>query len=120
MIASLALALAAAVPQLSLAPWTGTAFATTTGSAVKYRLTIKGTPNTTLHVVASGFARGWLAAFCTPLVCSPLQVTVRLPASGQASYAFELIREDEAAPRSSGARIAAGGASLQVPVSGKT
>ena len=102
-----ALILAAVTGQthLSLEPWHGKDLQVTTSAAVKYRLLVTGTPNATVRLTTSGVANGWIAAFCTPKVCAPSEVDVTLPASGQAEYQFELIKEDDHAAKSSGARI---------------
>ena len=107
MLSALALAVSVAQPatRLTLEPWTGANLATATSAAVKYRLRVEGAPHATLLLRAEGVARGWLAAFCTPFVCSPMRVDVTLPATGKATYQFELIREDPNAPAHSGARI---------------
>lgn len=114
-----ALILAALVAQaptrLAVTPWTGANLATATSVAAKYRLRVTGAPNASLVLRAGELAKGWLAAFCTPKVCSPMQVGVTLPASGEAVYQFELIREEPGAPAHSGARIASSdGASVVV------
>ena len=118
MIAALSLMLALAQPaatHLTVQPWTGKDLTTTTGAAAKYRLIVTGEPNTTLKLEATDVASGWLAAFCTPTVCAPGRVNVTIPASGQALYQFELIREDDAAAASSGATITGGDAVVKVP-----
>jgi hypothetical protein len=112
---ALTLALATSATQLSIAPWTGKDLGTTTPSAAKFKLTVKGAPNANLRIEATHVAAGWLAAFCTPTVCSPDRVNVTLPASGQAAFSFELIREDEKAAHASGAVITTGDASIAVP-----
>lgn len=110
------LALAQAATQLSIQPWTGTDFQTTTTTAAKYRLEVNGKPNATVRLRAFGVAHGWLAAFCTPKLCSPQEINVQLPHSGSAVFQFELIRESLAAPKRSGATIAvSNGASISVP-----
>ncbi|MEO6835494.1 MAG: hypothetical protein ABI231_06255 [Candidatus Tumulicola sp.] len=116
----LALILAAALSQpparLEIEPWTGKNLATTTGAAVKYRLGVTGKPNSTIRLHAGGVAKGWLAAFCTPLVCAPMRVDVTLPQSGRAVYQFELIREEDSGPKQSGARITGDdGSAVTVP-----
>jgi hypothetical protein len=101
---------------LSIGPWTGSDFQTTTDGAAKFRLEVSGKPNATLRLRATGVAQGWLAAFCTPHLCSPQQVGVQLSSSGNAVLQFELIRESSAAPTASGATITDGaGASVSVP-----
>jgi hypothetical protein len=117
MLAALAMTLALTQPvtQLSVQPWTGKDLATTTSTAAKYKLIVKGKPNTTVSLVASGFAQGWIAAFCTSTVCAPVRVMVTLPASGETDIAFELIRETDDAPNTSGAHIAGDGAAVDIP-----
>ena len=110
------LALAQAPTQLSIQPWTGGDFQTTSTSAAKYRLEVDGKPNANVRLRAFGVANGWLAAFCTPKLCSPEQIDVQLPHSGSAVFQFELIRESLTAPKRSGATIAvSNGTSVTVP-----
>ena len=88
----------------------------TSNTAAKYRFEVSGKPNATVSLRALGVAQGWLAAFCTPKLCSPQRVDVQLPQSGQAVVQFELIREAENAPKESGATIADNdGVSVKVP-----
>ncbi len=113
---ALLLALAQTPTHLAIAPWTGTDFQTTSLSAAKYRLEVGGKPNGSVHVSARDVAPGWLAAFCTPRLCSPQQLDVQLGGSGQAVLQFELIRESGNAPKRSGATIAIDhGATIRVP-----
>lgn len=105
-----------ALVALAISPWSGTNYATADIAAVRYRLVVTGTPGATVHLSAEGVAQGWIAAFCTPRLCSPRHVDAVLPASGRAVYAFELFRETSDAPKSSSAVIrSADGASLRVP-----
>ena len=107
MIRALLLAAAVAVPvHLTIAPWTAPRLATVTQTAATFALTVAGRPGTRVRLRATGVASGWIAAFCTPRLCSPERVDVTLPASGRATYEFELIRQDPSAPKRSGARIA--------------
>jgi hypothetical protein len=115
-ILTMMLALAQAPTHLTVEPWTGTDFQVTSAGAAKYRLKVNGKPNATVSLRALGVARGWLAAFCTPKLCSPERVNVALPRSGEAVFQFELIREAENAPKESGATIADNnGVSVKVP-----
>jgi hypothetical protein len=110
------LALVQPATHLSIQPWTGSDYQVTTNSAAKYRLEVTGKPNSTVRLRAFGVASGWLAAFCTPRLCSPQRIDVHLPRSGDAVFQFELIRESENAPGQSGATITDdGGASVRVP-----
>jgi hypothetical protein len=109
-------ALAQPATRLLIEPWTGSDFQATTDSAAKYRLEVDGKPNATVRLSAHGVAHGWLAAFCTPRLCSPQRVDVQLPHSGNTVFQFELIRESEGAPTSSGATIVGSdGATVRVP-----
>ena len=106
MIAAFAFTLAATTAtQLGITPWTGKVPPTVTSAATKYHLTVSGKPNATLTLRVTHLAKGWLGAFCTPTVCSPESVDVTLSDSGHATYAFELIREDDKAPKHTAATI---------------
>lgn len=110
------LALAQGPTHLAIEPWTGSDFQVTTGAAAKYRLEVSGKPNDTIRLSARGVSAGWLAAFCTPKLCSPQHVDVQLPRSGIAVFQFELIRIEVGAPKRSRATITGnGGASVSVP-----
>ncbi|MBV8530867.1 MAG: hypothetical protein JO104_06085 [Candidatus Eremiobacteraeota bacterium] len=110
------LALAQPATHLSIQPWTGSDFQTTSSGAAKYRLEVNGKPDTSVSLRAFGVAPGWLAAFCTPRLCSPQHIEMHLPHSGQAVVQFELIRESDSAPKESGATISGNdGASVSVP-----
>lgn len=101
---------------LVLSTWSGANYSTTDIAAVRYRLVVSGAAGTNVHLRADGVASGWIAAFCTPRLCSPQQVDAVLPASGRAVYAFELFRETSTAPKHSGAVIrSVDGASVHVP-----
>ena len=107
--------LAFAITTLLLAPWKGADLPTATKSAVKYQLTVKDAPGTTVHLRATRVANGWIAAFCDYRVCSPGQVHEAIPASGTMMLQFELIREEDTAARTSGAVIETdGGQSVTV------
>jgi hypothetical protein len=113
---AITLALAQPATHLAVQPWTGADLQTTSAAAAKYRLEVSGRPNATIRLKASGVAPGWLAAFCTPRLCSPQHIDAALPRSGQVVLQFELIRESTAAPNQSGATISGGdGASVAVP-----
>src|SRR5580658_4383167 len=117
-IAAVGMMLALSQPgtRLSVQPWTGSEFQTTSAATAKYRLKVTGTPDSVVHLQASGVANGWLAAFCTPKFCSPQRIEVAIPSSGESVLQFELIRESDTAPKRSGATISEnGGASVSVP-----
>ncbi|HZV76840.1 MAG TPA: hypothetical protein VFF63_03655 [Candidatus Babeliales bacterium] len=109
-------ALAQPATHLTVQPWTGADLQTTTQAAAKYRLEISGAPNATVHLRADGVAPGWLAAFCTPHICSPQRIDFTLSPSGDDVIQFELIREADDAPKQSDATIVSeDGASVAVP-----
>jgi hypothetical protein len=112
--------LALALSALTLTPWNGSDLPTATQAAAKYRLTITGDPGHTVHLHTKHVADGWIAAFCDMKVCSPSQVSETIPKSGQVVVQFELIRETDGAPHSSGATIVADdGRSVVVPVASR-
>jgi hypothetical protein len=114
--AAMLLALAQPATHLSILPWTGADLQTTSADAAKYRLEVTGRPNTAIRLQASNVAPGWLAAFCTPKICSPQRYDAPLPRTGQVVLQFELIRESDTAPKQSGATITGDdGASVTVP-----
>ena len=62
-----------------------------------YRLAIHSAPRA--HVtLRAGVPKGWIAAFCTPSVCAPGHVVVRVPANGEATIALHVYRVADAAP----------------------
>lgn len=97
--------LALAMTTLLLAPWKGRDLPTASAAAVKYELTIKNTPGTSVELHANRVADGWIAAFCDTRVCSPERVRVTVPATGSVTLQFELIREDAHAAKTTGAVI---------------
>ncbi len=105
-----------ALVSLAISPWNGKNLPTATQAAAKYRLSIAGKPGSTVRVTASGIADGWIAAFCNEHVCSPMQVSEKIPASGTVVLQFELIRETDNAPHASGAVIrTSDGRTVRVP-----
>ncbi|MGD0967627.1 MAG: hypothetical protein ABR949_05000 [Candidatus Aquilonibacter sp.] len=108
--------LALILASIGITPWSGTDLPTATQAAAKYRLTVSGKPGTTVHLRTSDVAEGWIAAFCDMRVCSPTQVSEVIPQSGSVVVQFELIRETDDSPHSSGAVITGSdGSRLVVP-----
>lgn len=93
------LTIAALATMLSLSPWTGKVLPTANPDAYQYRLTVRGMPNGSVDLEASGLARGWIASFCTDRICSPFRVTLPLSSSGEGRIEFQVIRDDDSAPR---------------------
>ncbi len=94
-----------AVVALALAPWTGRDLPNSTQAQAKYRLTVSAAPNSNVHLSTKNVAKGWIAAFCNGRVCSPNEVNQAIPASGKVVVEFSLIREEDNAPKKSGATI---------------
>lgn len=101
---------------LLVQPWHGEDLPTATQAAAKYRVTLSGAPGATVDLSAEGVAKGWIGAFCDMRVCSPNRVSETLPPNGRVTLQFELIREEDGAPKHSGARIqASDGSSVTIP-----
>ncbi|MFN2527685.1 MAG: redoxin domain-containing protein [Candidatus Baltobacteraceae bacterium] len=79
---------------VSLAPWTGADLPGSLSSTVKYRLVVSSRPGTTVQLAATGLSKGWIASFCTDKLCSPMQRTLTIPASGVKIFEFQLIPSD--------------------------
>ncbi|MDQ2873151.1 MAG: hypothetical protein M3R35_08505 [Candidatus Eremiobacteraeota bacterium] len=91
------LLIALAATTLAFSPWHGKVLQASPG-AIQYRLSVRGTPHTTVKLAAIGLARGWIASFCTDKVCSPMQYSMELPGSGTGAIEFQVIRNDPSAP----------------------
>jgi len=110
------LALSQPATHLAIEPWHGPDLPTATHANEKYELTVSAAPNTTVHLRATGVAKGWIAAFCNTHVCSPESVEQSIPQSGHAKLQFELIREDPTAASSTRATIVTDdGSAISVP-----
>lgn len=83
---------------LILAPWHGPSLPTASADAIKYKLTARGTPGTSLDLRATGLPDGWVASFCTPHICSPFHYTMQLDRTGNGTIEFQAIRVNERAP----------------------
>jgi len=79
---------------VSLAPWTGADLPGSLANTVKYRLVVASRPGTTVKLAATGLSKGWIASFCSDKLCSPMQRTVAIPASGVKIFEFQLIPND--------------------------
>jgi hypothetical protein len=104
MIASLA------IITLVLAPWHGPSLPTATPGAVKYKLTVRGTPAQRIDLSASGLPSGWVASFCTPTLCSPFRYSMQLDGRGTGFIEFQAIRTDHSAPKHIRIMVTASGA----------
>ena len=76
------------------------AFAGTGPAERDYRLSLHAVPKTSIALRAR-MPEGWIAAFCTPLVCAPGHVVVRVPRSGQSVVALHIYRVRDTGRRTS-------------------
>lgn len=95
-----------------------TALATGAGPAERdYRMTVRGAPASTVALRAN-VPQGWIVAFCTPSVCAPRHVVVRVPQSGKSTIALHIYRiRDDAARRDTVVINDDRGGSLTLPIS---
>lgn len=83
---------------LTLSAWQGTNLPTVTGETYRYALDVVGHPEQHVRLSAQGVPPGWIAAFCTPTMCAPMQVRFTLSADGRRRFEFGLIRESGSVP----------------------
>jgi hypothetical protein len=70
---------------------------------------VHGLPGARMDLRADGMSKGWIAAFCTPRLCSPFHTIVTLNGKGNARLEISLIRTNPKAPNSSMVTIRADG-----------
>ncbi|MDE2571680.1 MAG: hypothetical protein KGM44_04040, partial [bacterium] len=92
---------------LTLAPWTGPELPGSVPGAIKYRLLMTGTPNSTMALRVGALPAGWIASFCTGRLCSPFRAQVSIPQGGVASIEFQVLRNDRPRPDRATVRIEA-------------
>ena len=97
-------------PGISLAPWTGADLPGSLASTIKYRLVVSGKADSNVQLRATKIAKGWIASFCSDRLCSPMQLSLRLPQSGVKIVEFQLIQNQKRAPKHTQFRIEANGA----------
>jgi len=104
---------------LALTAWRGPSLPTAAPGAAKYRLSVRGSANELVSLRAQGVPGGWIASFCTPTFCAPLQYVLHLDRAGKGALEFQVIRISESAPHGANVRITAPGArSLSLTVRG--
>ena len=102
-------------PVLSVAPWTGPDLPGSVASTLKYRLIVAAAADAAVTLKAGGLARDWVASFCADGLCSPQQVSLRLPPSGVKTYEFQLVPPEAGAHPGVVTISAAGGNTVTVP-----
>ena len=78
---------------LTLSPWHGKNLPTVSGEAYRYELRVAGRANEGVTLTAQGLPSGWIAAFCTDVLCMPMQARLTLPPDGRERLEFGLIQE---------------------------
>lgn len=92
---------------VTLAPWTGADLPGSVPGTIKYRLTVSGKSGKLVHLRATGMARGWIASFCSDRVCSPMQLALHIPPSGVKIIEFQMIHNDNNAPKKTPVQVQA-------------
>ena len=83
---------------LALGPYAGQPLPGSVAGTTKFSLRIDGAPRATVALHTVGLPRGWVATFCTKVVCSPFRVSLTLPASGEQVIELQLIHNDPRTP----------------------
>jgi hypothetical protein len=91
--------LARAATTLHLAGYHGSGLPGAVPGADRFALTVNGAPNAHVRLTALAVPTGYLASFCTALVCAPFAVRITLPPSGAATIELQIIRNDPHAVR---------------------
>lgn len=94
-----------------LSPWKGPPLPTAPlmdEYSKAFALSVRGAPYERLTLSAAHVPKGWIAAFCTPAICSPFHKGLTLNDRGVAHLEFELVPIDVGASRHPHAVILAG------------
>ena len=94
---ALSLAARRAGATVSLVPWTGAVLPGSIPGTRKFRLVVAGTRGRSVALRTTGVPKGWVASFCSDLVCAPFRTTVTLPQSGVKVVEFQLVPPNAAA-----------------------
>jgi len=106
---------------LALGPYSGPPLRGSLADSVKFSLHISGRAGAPVALRATGVPHGWLASFCTNLVCASSHVTIRLPESGQQTIELQLIQLDVRATTPANAEVrSADGAHASAPLGEST
>ncbi|GAC1521419.1 MAG: hypothetical protein NVS2B8_01310 [Vulcanimicrobiaceae bacterium] len=97
-IVALGLSAPQAGASVSLEPWTGPDLPGSIPGTRKFRLAVAGRSGRTIALRTSGVPKGWVASFCSDLVCAPFRTTVLLPSSGVKVVEFQLVPPKDSAP----------------------
>jgi hypothetical protein len=84
---------------------------TVSPSGKEYAVKAHGAPRAAVQLRAQNVPQGWVAAFCTPTLCSPFAYDLPLDDKGNGRIHLRLIRTGDAAPKHARIAVAAAGAS---------
>ncbi len=86
---------------VSVAPWTGRELRGSIPNTIKYRIVVAGHAGKNVTLKASDVPKGWVASFCSDLVCSPFTMALEIPPSGVKIVEMQLVPPDakDAAPK---------------------
>ena len=94
---------------LTLAPYTGPALHGSLTGTAKFLVSVSGSAGQLVRLRAVGVPPGYIAAFCTNLVCAPFRVAFTLPTSGREHVELQLIRNAAGAHKPKTVTVAANG-----------
>ena len=82
---------------LTLGPYTGPPLSGSVPDTAKFAVDVRGTAGQHVHLRTIGVPSGYIASFCTNVVCAPFSVSFALPASGHERIELQLIPNDPGA-----------------------
>lgn len=84
---------------LGLWPYAGPALNGSIPGTAKFSVRISGAAGETVRLRAVDVPKGYIASFCTKLVCAPFRVAIALPKSGRETIELQLIENEAGAPQ---------------------
>ena len=97
-IVALGLVMPASGASVSLAPWTGAELPGSIPGTRKYRLVVAGAAARNVRLTTADVPKGWVATFCTNLVCAPFRTSIVIPSSGVKVVEFQLVPPRDGVP----------------------
>ncbi len=94
---------------LTLAPYAGPALNGSDPGTAKFLVGVSGTAGQMVRLRAVGVPTGYIASFCTNLVCAPFRVAFTLPKSGREHVELQLIENTAGAHKPKTVTVAANG-----------
>ena len=94
---------------LTLAPYAGPALHGSVPGTAKFLVSVSGAAGQMVRLRVVGVPAGYIASFCTNLVCAPFRVAFTLPKSGRAHVELQLIENAAGARKPKTVTVAADG-----------